>query len=62
MGDLSKNTDFNFFYVMAIQNVGLIVKYKSLVTGSVVALKPQAANSSNSAWSEKVGARALLYF
>ena len=62
IGDLNKITDFNFFYVMAIQKVGLMVKYKSLVTGSVVALKPQATNSSNSAWSEKVGAWALLYF
>ena len=48
---------------MAIQNVGLYpVVYKSLVTGSVVALKAQATNLSNSTLSEKIGARALLYF
>ncbi len=60
--DTSKNKDFDSSYVMATKNVGLTVKYKSLVTGSVVALKAQVTNSSNSAWSEKIGARALLYF
>ena len=60
--DTSKNKIVHISYVMAIQNDGLTAKYKCLVTGSVVALKAQATNSSNSAWSEKIGARALLYF
>ena len=63
IGDkIDKNTDFKFTYLIPIQNVGLREKYNCLVTGSVVALKAQATNSSNSAWSEKIGAWALLYF
>ena len=55
-------TDFNFSYVIGSQSVELTLEYKSLVTGSVVMSMAQATNSLNSAWSEKIGARALLYF
>ena len=54
--------NFIFSYVIGSQNVELTLEYKSLVEGSVVVLMAQATNSSNSAWSEKIGAWALLYF
>ena len=54
--------NFIFSYVIGSQNVELTLEYKSLVTGSVVMLIAQATNSLNSAWSEKIGAWALLYF